>query len=47
MRDVVEKGSIKVEKFSTCENPADMMTKDLPVTKFAYCKLEGLHGTCI
>lgn len=38
MRDVVENGPVKMEKISTNENPADMLTKALPVTKFAYCK---------
>ncbi|KAE8700517.1 hypothetical protein F3Y22_tig00110556pilonHSYRG00215 [Hibiscus syriacus] len=37
VRDVVTKGSITVKKIPTEENPADMLTKALPATKFRHC----------
>ena len=37
MRDVVAKGKLKVCKISTHDNPADMMTKPVPITKFEVC----------
>ena len=37
VRDVVNTGSVKVLKISTEDNPADMMTKPLPNTKFQHC----------
>ena len=36
-RDEVEKREIRVAKISTEHNPADMLTKPLPATKFKYC----------
>jgi len=34
-----------VEKIHTSENPADMLTKPLPVTKFEHClDLVGLYN---
>lgn len=37
VRDVAEKEEIKVEKISTLDNQADMMTKSLPQAKFKHC----------
>ena len=37
VRDVVAQGKLKVCKISTHDNPADMMTKPVPVTKFELC----------
>ena len=38
IQDVVEKGAIKVEKVITDDNAADMLTKIVPLAKFAHCK---------
>ena len=35
--DVVAQGKLKVWKISTHENPADMMTKPVPIAKFELC----------
>jgi len=46
IRDVVVVGEIIVEKIRTSENPADMLTKSLPITKFEHCfDLVGLYNT--
>jgi hypothetical protein len=37
VRDVVAQGKLKVCKISTPDNPADMMTKPVPVSKFELC----------
>ncbi|WVZ89612.1 hypothetical protein U9M48_035991 [Paspalum notatum var. saurae] len=37
VREVVEEGRLKVCKISTHDNPADMMTKPVPVAKFELC----------
>ena len=37
IRDVIAQGDIKVCKINTCDNPADMMTKSVPITKFELC----------
>ena len=37
VREVIAQGKIKVCKISTHDNPADMMTKPVPVTKFKLC----------
>ena len=34
VRDIIPQGIIKVEKISTLINPADMLTKSIPVSKF-------------
>ncbi|KAG8500760.1 hypothetical protein CXB51_002783 [Gossypium anomalum] len=44
VRDIIAHGGIVVSKISTHENPADMMTKSLPITKFEHClDLVGVH----
>ncbi|KAG8479138.1 hypothetical protein CXB51_029778 [Gossypium anomalum] len=44
VRDIIARGDIVVSKISTHENPADMMTKSLPITKFEHClDLVGIH----
>jgi hypothetical protein len=35
--DVITQGKVKVCKISTHDNPADMMTKPVPVAKFELC----------
>ncbi len=43
VRDIVAQGKLKVCKISTHDNPADMMTKPVPVAKFEiYSNLVGL-----
>ena len=37
VRDVVARGDVVVEKVSTHDNPADMLTKSLPLSKFVHC----------
>ena len=37
VRDTVAAGDIVVKKVHTSENPADMLTKSLPVAKFELC----------
>jgi hypothetical protein len=37
VRDEVEKGKLKVCKIHTLDNPADMLTKPVPVAKFELC----------
>ncbi|KAG8493558.1 hypothetical protein CXB51_011740 [Gossypium anomalum] len=37
VRDIIARGDIVVSKISTHENPADMMTKSLRITKFEHC----------
>jgi hypothetical protein len=45
IRDIVAEGKIKVGKIHTDENPADMLTKPLPNTKFKHClDLVGVRG---
>jgi hypothetical protein len=41
VRDEIEKGKIKVCKISTHNNPADMLTKSVPVAKFELCSSLG------
>ncbi|KAG8471889.1 hypothetical protein CXB51_036391 [Gossypium anomalum] len=44
VRDIIARGDIVVSKMSTHENPADIMTKSLPITKFEHClDLVGVH----
>ncbi|KAG8485167.1 hypothetical protein CXB51_021347 [Gossypium anomalum] len=44
VRDIITRGDIVLSKISTHENPADMMTKSLPITKFEHClDLVGVH----
>jgi hypothetical protein len=42
VRDEIEKGKLKVCKISTQNNPAEMLTKPVPVAKFELCS--GLVG---
>jgi hypothetical protein len=37
VRDEIKKGKLKVCKISTHNNPADMLTKPVPVAKFELC----------
>lgn len=37
VRDVIEKGDVKVMKVGIEDNPADMLTKVLPIAKFKHC----------
>ena len=36
IRDIVEKGEIQVAKVHTSDNPADIITKAIPVSKFRH-----------
>jgi hypothetical protein len=43
VREVIAEGRLKVLKISTHDNPADMMTKHVPVAKFElYSSLVGI-----
>ena len=37
VRDVVAQGKLKICKISTHDNPADMLTKPVPIAKFELC----------
>ena len=37
VRDIIAHGEIIVSKVSTHDNPADMLTKTLPIAKFEHC----------
>lgn len=37
VREIIAKGEVSLEKISTDDNPADMLTKALPGTKFNHC----------
>ncbi|XP_073022735.1 secreted RxLR effector protein 161-like [Primulina eburnea] len=37
VKDVISKGEVQMEKIDTKDNPADIMTKPLPRTKFVHC----------
>ena len=39
IRDIIDKGLVKVCKISTDNNPADMMTKHVSVAKFELCSI--------
>ncbi|KAG8473168.1 hypothetical protein CXB51_035114 [Gossypium anomalum] len=44
VRDIIARGDIVLSKISSHENPADMMTKSLLITKFEHClDLVGVH----
>ncbi|KAG8474438.1 hypothetical protein CXB51_034087 [Gossypium anomalum] len=44
VRNIIACGDIVVSKISTHENPANMMTKSLPIIKFEHClDLVGVH----
>jgi len=45
VRDTIAAGEIVVRKVHTSENPSDMRTKPLPITKFKHCfDLVGVHS---
>ena len=46
VRDIVSKGEVKIEKVSTEDNPADMMTKPLSSNKFSHCLRLVNIGIC-
>jgi hypothetical protein len=37
VRDIIEQGLVKVCKINTHDNPADMMTKSIPIVEFELC----------
>ena len=37
VHDVVTQGKVKICKISTHDNPADMLTKSVPIAKFEFC----------
>jgi hypothetical protein len=37
IRDIIYQKQVEVKKIGTAENPADMMTKPIPVVKFKFC----------
>lgn len=46
IRDIVAQGQVFMRKIHTDDNPVDMLTKLLSVTKFNYCLyLVGICGT--
>ena len=45
IRDTVATGEVTVKKVHMSENPADMLTKPLPLAKFEHClDLIGIHS---
>ena len=44
IRETVSKGIVVVRKVATTDNPADMMTKPVPLHKFKHCL--DLIGIC-
>ena len=44
IRDIISEGNIGIAKIGTSDNPADMMTKPLPTSKFKHCL--NLIGVC-
>ena len=45
VRDVIAQGLVKIEKVSSEDNAADMMTKVVTLTKFKHCMdLVGIIG---
>ena len=43
VREIIPRGDIVVSKVGTLDNPADMMTKPLPIAKFVhYSNFVGL-----
>ncbi|KAL3641556.1 hypothetical protein CASFOL_012371 [Castilleja foliolosa] len=53
IRDVIERKEVHMEKVGTEDNPADMLTKVLPMSKFRYCleliqvEEKGAHAPCV
>ncbi|KAL5766903.1 hypothetical protein ACOSP7_017520 [Xanthoceras sorbifolium] len=44
VRDIISQGDISVKKIGTADNPADMLTKSLSVSKFRHClNLVGIY----
>ncbi|KAL5858312.1 hypothetical protein ACOSQ3_005770 [Xanthoceras sorbifolium] len=44
VRDIISQGDISVKKIGTADNPADMLTKSLSVSKFRHClDLVGIY----
>ncbi|KAM7486008.1 hypothetical protein LguiA_002017 [Lonicera macranthoides] len=37
IREIIENGEVILKKIDTKDNPADMMTKVVPTTKFEHC----------
>lgn len=37
VRDIINRGEVRVEKVGTEDNPADALTKCLPLTKLKHC----------
>ena len=44
IQDIIARGEVIVRKINTHDNPADMLTKSLPILKFEYCV--DLIGIC-
>jgi len=45
VRDIVTAGEIILRKVHTSKNPADMLTKPVPIAEFEYClDLIGIHS---
>jgi len=46
VRDIVADGKVVVKKISIAHNPADMLTKSVPTSKFKHClDLVGIHSS--
>ena len=45
IREIISQGTVVVKKIGTSENPADMMTKPLTISKFKHnLNLIGIHN---
>ena len=44
IRDIISQDDVTVTKIGTANNPANMLTKSLPIVKFKYCS--DLIGVC-
>lgn len=44
VRDIVNSGEVRIQKISTDHNPANMLTKPVPSSKFQHC-LDLVHVT--
>ena len=44
LREIISQGDVPMKKIGTSDNPADMLTKPVPVSKFMHClDIIGVH----